>query len=537
MKRNTTITLTIIGLLGLAGIFYAGNPSTFAGVNKSQSLHGHSPNVPDVAHPTPFAAVGNNGGSVPIGVAAAPTELFVTEYCTEGSNTFRNIDTIACDGTVSLYGSIPDVPGCIEMYMATAPLVSASATPMPFTPRDVFVTRGAFIYRIRPPDPPTLFTIIPDANCSTTGGDTGITFDHVGTFGNNMIVSCNGDGTIWEVRGDGTFAGGAPIATTEVGVEGPAVAPLSFGPFGGQILIADEDAGQVDAIDNTGHVTFGVFSRLGAESVQVIPENPCTFCGFAGFQAIGNFPFPQHNLYAYPPTDFTTFGGGILVTSEQGAGTLVVTFSPSPSPGTYNEAVFDQQIPGGSYEGSSFVDCNIPSPTPTPTATSTPTSTATATATLTPTPTPTPTPTVTPTTCGSSFVIGDLDAVVGHHVTFWGAQWWRLNHLSGGTAPASFKGFANCTTPNPPACGGTWQSDPGNSSGPPPSVPADITVIVSSLVTQSGPIISGDIPKMVIVHTDPGYQPNPGHAGTGTVTAIVCGNAHPQIPQREHVQR
>jgi hypothetical protein len=27
---------------------------------------------------------------------------------------------------------------------------------------------------------------------------------------------------------------------------------------------------------------------------------------------------------------------------------------------------------------------------------------------------------------------------------------------------------------------------------------------------------------MVIVHTDPGYDPNPGHEGTGTVTAVVC---------------
>jgi hypothetical protein len=133
-----------------------------------------------------------------------------------------------------------------------------------------------------------------------------------------------------------------------------------------------------------------------------------------------------------------------------------------------------------------------------------------------------PSPTPTPTTCTGSFVIGDLDAVVGNHVTFWGAQWWKVNHLSGGKAPASFKGFANCPNPDPAACGGTWQSDPGNSSGPPKSVPADMTVIVSSLITKSGPIISGDVPKMVIVHTDPGYSPNPGHAGTGTVTAVVC---------------
>jgi hypothetical protein len=119
-------------------------------------------------------------------------------------------------------------------------------------------------------------------------------------------------------------------------------------------------------------------------------------------------------------------------------------------------------------------------------------------------------------------VIGDRDAVVGNHVTFWGAQWARLNSLSGGEAPHSFKGFANSTIPNPATCGGTWTSDPGNSSGPPSSIPAFITVIAASSITQSGSEITGNIPEMVLIETDPGYEPNPGHAGTGTVVAVVC---------------
>jgi hypothetical protein len=141
--------------------------------------------------------------------------------------------------------------------------------------------------------------------------------------------------------------------------------------------------------------------------------------------------------------------------------------------------------------------------------------------TLTPAPTPTPTPTPFP--GGGTFVIGDHNAVVGNHVTFWGAHWANLNSLSGGPAPSSFKGFADSTSPNPPpTCGGTWTSDPGNSSQPPSSVPHFITVIAASSITQSGSVISGNIPEMVIVQTDPGYGPNPGHAGTGTVVAVVC---------------
>jgi len=49
-----------------------------------------------------------------------------------------------------------------------------------------------------------------------------------------------------------------------------------------------------------------------------------------------------------------------------------------------------------------------------------------------------------------------------------------------------------------------------------------MTVIAASSITQSGSTISGDAPTLVIVQTDPGYAPNPGHAGTGTVVAIVC---------------
>jgi hypothetical protein len=50
-----------------------------------------------------------------------------------------------------------------------------------------------------------------------------------------------------------------------------------------------------------------------------------------------------------------------------------------------------------------------------------------------------------------------------------------------------------------------------------------MAVVVSSQVTGSGSIITGNISKIVIVKTDPGYAPNVGHAGTGTVVATVCG--------------
>jgi len=120
-----------------------------------------------------------------------------------------------------------------------------------------------------------------------------------------------------------------------------------------------------------------------------------------------------------------------------------------------------------------------------------------------------------------SFVIGDLNSAVGTSVTFWGAQWWQLNSLSGGPAPASFKGFA--LNPKTPSCGTDWSTDPGNSAPPPAGpLPAFMGVIVSSSITKSGSQISGNTPHIVVVQTNPGYDANPGHAGTGKVVAQFC---------------
>jgi Carboxypeptidase regulatory-like domain len=120
------------------------------------------------------------------------------------------------------------------------------------------------------------------------------------------------------------------------------------------------------------------------------------------------------------------------------------------------------------------------------------------------------------------FVIGDNNAAVGSQVTFWGSRWPKVNSLSGGPAPASFKGFASATSTQPATCGGTWTSDPGNSSGPPATVPEFITVIVSSSISNNGSVISGNNRKLVVVKTNPGYGPDPVQDGTGTVVSIVC---------------
>jgi len=122
-----------------------------------------------------------------------------------------------------------------------------------------------------------------------------------------------------------------------------------------------------------------------------------------------------------------------------------------------------------------------------------------------------------------SFMLGDKTAAVGPNaVTFWSATWSSQNVLSGGNAPDSFKGFASVVSTNPPVCGDTWTSRPGNSSDPPATLPAFMGVVVSTAVSKKGSTLSGNVPEIVVVQTNPGYAPNPGHPGTGTVIAVFC---------------
>ncbi len=113
-----------------------------------------------------------------------------------------------------------------------------------------------------------------------------------------------------------------------------------------------------------------------------------------------------------------------------------------------------------------------------------------------------------------AFVIGDDGADLGATVTWWGPQWATDNVLTGGPAPASFKGFAASLDPAPPVVGGTWTTRPGASSNPPNTVPAYMAVIVTSSVTKDGSSISGNIVRIVLVKTGPVF-------GTGTIVAIL----------------
>jgi len=120
---------------------------------------------------------------------------------------------------------------------------------------------------------------------------------------------------------------------------------------------------------------------------------------------------------------------------------------------------------------------------------------------------------------GGTFVIGDGGAAESSAATFWGGDWASTNTLSGGPAPAAFKGFAPGRSP---ICVGSWTASSGGSSNPPATVPSYTAVLVSSNITKHGSEIDGDSVHIALVRTDPGYGPDPGSPGTGTVVFMIC---------------
>ena len=112
---------------------------------------------------------------------------------------------------------------------------------------------------------------------------------------------------------------------------------------------------------------------------------------------------------------------------------------------------------------------------------------------------------------GGAFTVGDLSAAGS--VTFWSPSWWRVNTLSGGRAPASFKGFVS--TP----FDGVWLASPGSDRAP-AVVPDWMGVLVASRVSKDGDTITVATTGMVVVHVET-YSPRIGVAGSGTVVATI----------------
>ena len=325
----------------------------------------------------------------PVGVAATLGRLLVTPFfCPTAGSPAPQVLSIGSTGSVSVFATLRNQPRneggppCFEDYIAIAPAApnpqSTAGFPTPFfngfTSNDVYVTQGPKITKISFNGVVSDFATL--SPCAASGN--GITFDQVGTFGNNMIVAC-ATGEVWLLNGsgktvkiDGTPTA-SPITTIPITVgqvvEGPDVAPLTFGSFGGQLLVTVSAIGpseglppppdKVRALNPNGTVTdVAAVPTPTAESVASIPKTKCNFgrssatyfTAVFGANTIGSLSLGSA---------FTGLSDGqhALVTSEgsaNGAGITLLTSTGGPGT-TSNFVNFVSQ-----NQGQAFVNCSAP---------------------------------------------------------------------------------------------------------------------------------------------------------------------------------
>ena len=176
------------------------------------------------------------------------------------------------------------------------------------------------------------------ANLPSGARPNGISFDSVGRFEHRLLVTSaqQGGTTVYALDCRGTLS--TITAHAPVVEGGIAVAPASFGSFGGDLIAPDEGSGRIFAIAPGGRTTLVVRSHLpsgpdiGVESAGFVPAS--FGGGGAAFLADrfsrGNAHPGTDHLLRLPGRELIKAGvraGDLLVASEGGARTVVVQCS------------------------------------------------------------------------------------------------------------------------------------------------------------------------------------------------------------------
>jgi len=265
-----------------------------------------------------------------VGIAVSTTQLLVTE------NGCQTIYSVNSSGTAySVFATLPtthvSAPSC-ESYIAISQGLGG------FPAGEVYVTQGNVIYKIASTGgTPTVFATIHGLNEAallSAGFHSGITFDAVGTFGYNMIVTVVDETTVGDTSTLVTHvytisASGSVTELTTVGgrAEGPEVSPMTAKPYGGYLFLGNETNSAVDAISSSGTLSV-VASVPEAESVRFIPENSCTYgnTGSSYFQT----EYRANELVGFSPSQLSGVNGSALVPDEDSIAIYAVNF-PSKS--------------------------------------------------------------------------------------------------------------------------------------------------------------------------------------------------------------
>ena len=164
---------------------------------------------------------------------------------------------------------------------------------------------------------PTLFATIPGL-----GGVNGIRqifFDPGSGFGGDMLVTTN-LGNVYEVTSAGGAGSVSLLASVGEDTEGMDIAPSTFGPLAGELLVGSENSGTLRAISSAGVITVvgSLHEFPGAETISAIPTVLDTSNSLEGFY-VANY---TQDIEFAPASDFTGNElGSVIVTDEVGGST------------------------------------------------------------------------------------------------------------------------------------------------------------------------------------------------------------------------
>lgn len=307
----------------------------------------------------------------PTDVAANPSHLFVIHHLCAALGGIPVPGTGACPGLTSLYcNSDHSESGILAIdgqgHEKTIAVIHDPFGCMQRDHRALSSGLGGFpagyLYAVQGDWAGVRITrMSPDGSYQTSipnkipplGRDVHITFDGTGSFGHKMIIS--GGSWIWEVGPDGEASPASEVPERGgrgQGVGAPAVAPYSFGPYGGDLIVPDPGTGSIYAISPNRTVTK-IGAWPGASEILFVPTTRCTFGSSGAFLLSSHASDTGGSVVRYPLSDFAGLAGSALVASQFHPSLVIIAVQN----GTLKFSQFRQEIDAQFLEGSSFATC------------------------------------------------------------------------------------------------------------------------------------------------------------------------------------
>ncbi len=271
-----------------------------------------------------------------------PTAVAVTSHqlVALSGNSCSTVYAVAPNGTVSTFATLnTTITKCPETAIAISPGLGN------FPAGEVYALLAGHLFEIPAGGSSTPISAALVIK-NLTAGNMGLAFDYTGDFGYALLATGGRHGAAVEIDAENHVRS---LGSFGVSVEGPAVAPASFGSVGGYLVAAQSFDSKISAMSPTGSVTtFASFGTPG-EAVSFIPTIACSFAttGDAYFVADTS----GNALLTIPASQFTDLAGSGLVLSEaRGTGIGLLRAN-----GTTSSFL---KLPGN-FEGAAFATCPV----------------------------------------------------------------------------------------------------------------------------------------------------------------------------------